>query len=322
MSDYQFNYRYYKRHFRVPLITHHGIWEVREGIIIRLIDQKGNISWGEIAPIPWFGSEEISQALRFCKDLEATISDREINNIPDNLPACQFGFESALLNFHNLHINEDKNGDKFNYCYLLPAGEKALDTWEKLASIEAINTFKWKIGVNSVEEEIRIFKQLTERLSPDMKLRLDANGGLSITQARQWLEETDKCRQIEFIEQPLSPTQLDIMLKLAQEYKTPLALDESVATLCQLKKCYEQGWRGIFIIKLLIAGSPRQLKTFIDENSLKVVFSSVFETLIGKQAALNLVRDLSDSDYALGFGINHWFKEDEKEWLNCLLTSF
>ncbi len=92
---YQFEFRPYQRRFIRPLATSHGTWNIREGIILRLSDET-NIGWGEIAPISWFGSETIEQALSFCQQLPTEITEETIFSIPDELPACQFGFESAL----------------------------------------------------------------------------------------------------------------------------------------------------------------------------------------------------------------------------------
>ena len=92
---YQFDFHPYRRPFAHPLTTSHGNWEVREGIILCLTDETGKIGWGEIAPIPWFGSETLEQALDFCQQLPPQITTTDIFSIPVTLPACQFGFESA-----------------------------------------------------------------------------------------------------------------------------------------------------------------------------------------------------------------------------------
>ncbi|HAA31219.1 MAG TPA: o-succinylbenzoate synthase, partial [Cyanobacteria bacterium UBA8553] len=90
-------------------------------------------------------------------------------------------------------------------------------------------------------------------------------------------------------------------------YSTPIALDESVATIDQLEECYQKGWRGIFVIKVAIAGSPKRLRQFCQKHDIDTVFSSVFETSIGRQAALQLAAELSNPNRAVGFGVNHWF---------------
>jgi O-succinylbenzoate synthase len=92
---YRFSFHPIARKFLKPLVTSHGNWNMREAIILSLTDEKGRVNWGEIAPISWFGSETLEQALDFCRQLPKEITDEKIFSIPDDLPACQFGFESA-----------------------------------------------------------------------------------------------------------------------------------------------------------------------------------------------------------------------------------
>ncbi len=162
--------------------------------------------------------------------------------------------------------------------------------------------------MSSTEEEIKVFEQLAQALPATAKLRLDANGGLSLEEAKEWLRVADRTGIVEFLEQPLPPQQFDTMFELSGSYSTPLALDESVANLEQLEDCYQKGWRGIFVIKAAIAGSPKRLRQFCQEYKIDAVFSSVFETTIGRQAALRLAAELSHPNRAVGFGVNHWFK--------------
>jgi O-succinylbenzoate synthase len=106
---YRFEFRPYRRRFVRSLATSHGTWDIRDGIILRLTDETG-IGWGEIAPISWFGSETIEQALLFCHQLPTEITEETIFSIPDELPACQFGFESALRGLGSGEMG--RQGDK------------------------------------------------------------------------------------------------------------------------------------------------------------------------------------------------------------------
>ena len=170
-------------------------------------------------------------------------------------------------------------------------------------------TFKWKIGVEEATAEIAIAKELISKLPPNSQLRLDANGGLTIEQAQTWLEFTEERHiEVEFIEQPLPPSQFTAMMALSKAYSTPLALDESVTNISALQDYYQRGWRGVFVIKCAIAGFPSRLLTFCQQNELDLVFSSVFETGIGRQTALQLASEIG-SDRALGFGIDRWFDD-------------
>lgn len=318
----KFNFRPYRRRFQPPLQTNHGVWDVRDGIIIRLTSDS-NVGYGEIAPISWFGSETVEQALDFCRQLPKEVSEEIIFSIPERFPACQFGFESAWedINCRGVHLYAPII--PLPYSALLPAGKAALSTWQSLAK-DGYSTFKWKIGVYPIAEELAIFHHLIEVLPEGVKLRLDANGGLSYEEANLWLYNCDNIMaagaggEIEYIEQPLAIENLTEMQELSDYYATAIALDESVATLTQLETCYQQGWRGIFVIKPSIAGSPSRLRKFCQERKIDAVFSSVFETIVGRQAALKLAAELSINRRAVGFGVHHWLEENEQTWLEQL----
>ncbi len=151
-----------------------------------------------------------------------------------------------------------------------------------------------------------------------IKLRLDANGGLSIAESRIWLKIADECQIIEFIEQPLPPSQWLEMLQLSQDFTTGIALDESVANLRQIEECYQQGWRGIFVIKPAITGSIQGLRNLWGKYPLDLVFSSVLETNIGRKAALRLAQEYPKKERALGFGVQQWFNNSDPDWLEKL----
>ncbi len=255
---YFWQFRVYQRPLLRPLQTHHGLWEIREGIIIRLEAEDGRIGWGEIAPLPEFGSETLSAAILFCQSLENPLSITSIFSIPEQFPACQFAFESAL---EDLSIeNKSRELEPRNYSYLLPAGAAVFPFLDEILDANQTNTYKWKIAVNSLKQELTLFEKLITRLPRNTKLRLDANGGLSIAESKIWLKIADESKIIEFIEQPLPSSQWLEMLQLSQDFTTGIALDESVANLRQIEECYQQGWRGIFVIKPAITGSIQGLR--------------------------------------------------------------
>lgn len=303
-KSYQFTFKPYQRQFIHPLKTYHGDWKIREGIIIYLKDEQGKERRGEIAPLPWFGSENLQDALSFCESLPSVITNSHIFSIPNHLPACQFAFESALKFSHATVTSH-------NYCYLLPTGKDALQQWKKIYDQEVKDnqtiTFKWKIAVESPQIELNLWQKLMSEFPPSVKLRLDANGGLSLETAKLWLTALDKDTRIEFLEQPLPQSEFQSMLTLSQDYQTAIALDESVSSLYQLEQCYQDGWRGIYVIKAAIMGYPSKLLDTLQKYSLECAFSSVFETEIGRNAVLKLASTLQNQKRALGFGINDWF---------------
>jgi O-succinylbenzoate synthase len=328
---YQFEFHPYSRAFQQPLRTGHGIWRDRQGILLKLTDDTGRTGFGEIAPLDWFGSESLEQALQFCATWEGAIAPDAIFSIPDTLPACQFGFEMAWENLTSATAASQTPGVFYETTeisaaqreetrclasppasILLPTGIAAL-TFPLLVEHgdqSANPTFKWKMGVASVQDELAVFRQLLPLLPTGAKLRLDANAHLTEEETHQWLEICQDWPQVEFLEQPLAPDQFDAMQRLAEQYPTPIALDESVATLAQLEACYQQGWCGIFVIKAAIAGSPVRLREFCKRQAVDVVWSSVFETAIAQTfIQTRLIPSVPQQTRAIGFGINHWFRD-------------
>ena len=349
---YRFTFCPYCRPFKQPLHTHHGLWSRREGLILQLQDQGGQAGWGEVAPLPWFGSETLEEAISYCRQLPNLLSEEQIHVVPSTLPACQFGLGSAWEDLKGQHCELGRSGvvsqcskmglplppfpkreengvipqvsvDRtVTYCGLLPTGAAALKAWPALWQ-QGYRTLKWKIGVAPVESELVLFQALVRQLPAETKLRLDANGGLNWETAQQWLavceqyrasnEEDCSSLTIEYLEQPLPVEQFDAMLQLAKQSIAPLALDESVATLEQLHACLRQGWQGIFVVKPAICGYPQQLRHLCQIYDLDVVFSSVFETEVGRRTCLQLAQELSSQERAIGFGVKHWFKMSETE---------
>jgi O-succinylbenzoate synthase len=305
-APYQVQFQPYQFPLTFPLVTAHGHWTHRQGIIIQLTNDQGQTSSGEIAPLPWFGTETLAQATEFCQQLNGWITPEKIQDLGDYLPCCQFAFGSAEWGFADQADQTDKFQD-LNYCQLLPTGKTALDYLEKVPTLSC-QTVKWKIGVQKVPTEQAWFLQLLAKLPPNTHLRLDANGGLNLTEAKQWLALLDRQRQdsqttihIEYLEHPLPLHQLSDLFSLAQTFQTQIALDESVASVAQLQSLYDQQWPGIYILKGAIMGDPRRLHHWLTTHPIKAIFSSVFETAIARQQVLKLAQRWNLPYYAVGF---------------------
>ncbi|MDJ1180147.1 o-succinylbenzoate synthase [Roseofilum sp. BLCC_M91] len=314
-ARYQVRIEPYSRRFKQPLQTHHGLWRDRQGIWIQLCpmaaSEAGECGWGEIAPLPEFGSENLTEALHFCQSLRGEISPEEINSIPDDLPACQFGFESALMDLHPL----ENPPHLMNICGLLPTGKAALDPKLPIWN-QGYATLKWKIAVTEISQELALFQDLLWMLPEGVKLRLDANGGLTEAEAHQWLQACEH-QPVEFLEQPLGRSEFEAMLALSHEYETPLALDESIATWQQFLQVYHRGWPSIMVIKPAIFGFPSRLIEFCHAHPVDIVLSSVFETAIARKMLFRLATTLPNLDRALGLGTDRWFEDGGMgEWGN------
>jgi O-succinylbenzoate synthase len=301
----QFEFCPYARPFRQPIRTHHGHWSTRQGILLRLTQENGKRSYGEIAPLEWFGSESFAQALTYCQQLPQVITPAEILAIPARYPATQFGFSSAWQDLADPGSQILESGQ---ISGLLPAGQEALSVWSRLYH-QGYRTFKWKIGVEPIQTERSLLDQLLAHLPADAQLRLDANGGLTLAEAHEWLRSCQGCA-VEFLEQPLPAEEFVLHQRLRDQYSTPIALDESIGTIGQAERVYAQGWRGIFIIKPAIAGSWQSLHHFVHHYSPDLVLSSVFETVVGLYHIGQLRQRWQLTSRAAGCGLDHCFAPD------------
>jgi O-succinylbenzoate synthase len=98
-------------------------------------------------------------------------------------------------------------------------------------------------------------------------------------------------RPIEFVEQPIAADARgadDILLGLAGDYPTPIALDESLTVDGDVERWIGAGWPGVFVLKPSLLGDVAGALARLREAKASVVFSSALETAVGARAALRV----------------------------------
>ena len=287
--------------------------------------KSGTPIFGECAPIPWFGTETADEAAAACATLGARVTDEQLDAISARLPCLRFALKSTLIQslecggrgseatgdtaLSDLRMKTaHESGVAASLCRrtpkkavlpdclpvaaLLPAGRAALKKIPAFSE-SGFRTFKWKVGVSRLAgaaDEIALLDDVLAALPADARLRLDANGAWTRRTAERWLA---RCADypIEFVEQPIAPaidtkSSDDLLLGLANDYPTPLALDESVATAANARRWLQLGWPGIFVIKPSLLGDAAKVLAELPPG--RTVFSSALETAVGAQAALRL----------------------------------
>lgn len=302
---YTFHFKRYCLPLRSVLRTAHGVWAEREGIIIRLEDEAGRVGYGEIAPIPWFGTETIVAAEEVCRKFGDRVAADVLTAVPERLGCVRFALAMARA-----QSMAAAGPIRLPVAALLPAGREAV---KQLASkLEAgFLAFKWKVGVGAVDDELGVLDDLLANLPAHAKLRLDANGAWTSRQAERWLIRCAE-RPIEFVEQPLAPTDEDGLLGLAGDYPVKLALDESIVRLAEARRWQGLGWRGIFVLKPALAGPLPELIAWIAATQADVVISSAIETVLGRSVILQAALSQRLTSRALGFGAGEIF--GDRRW--------
>jgi len=166
-----------------------------------------------------------------------------------------------------------------------------------------------KIKVDDFEVDSDLVEAALD-FNPEVKIRLDVNGGWDLKQALLNLYNYHLRfgNVFEYIEQPVF--ELTDLKLLKSEIPMKIAVDESIrkalnSDLSVLKDCAD-----VAIIKWAPGGGFENTKKLIKEIGLPVVISSALDTGIGISHGLALAASQETLDYACGLGTISLFESD------------
>ncbi len=263
------------------LKTFHGVINKKNGWLIRIEDEIGNIGWGEIAPLC---NSEKKLCEKVIKGLGTSLTRFTLEKTLQDWPgSVRFGIGSALaeIDYCSSTVPFTNWLKATSSCILLPTDNSILKFLDKIIQKNQTSTYnltvKWKVAKQSNKSELYLLKQILSLLPQNTNLRIDANGGWKRYQAEEWVQELHNEPRLEWLEQPLPANDIDGLTKLAQHI--PIALDESLTYDPTLRK----SWNSWQIRRPLIEGDPRELlNELINNNSYRVI-STAFETGIGRR---------------------------------------
>ena len=298
--------RRYRLPFRQPLRTGHGWWVEREGVIVRLQDERGREGYGEAAPVPGFGSEDASGVETKLRGLGKRLSSDDFEARCDELGGCAaHALRAAWADLAEEEAEAQNGPEYLPVAALLPAGEQALRVMEPKAEL-GFRTFKWKVGVADPQDERAMLLDLLAVLPKEARLRLDANGAWNRVEAERWLTLCAEFPMIEWVEQPVAAGErgtMDLMLGLGGDYPTKLALDESLVSEQDVDQWINVGWPGVWVIKPALWGDASQVIARLAQAKADVVFSSALETAVGARTLFRFAFAWPGKQRALGTGV-------------------
>lgn len=291
---------------------------------------SGRVGFGEAATIPWFGTETVDEDEAAARTLGEWLETSAFEAVPERCGCLRNALVAAQK---DLGLGEEVEREQrpeeeqrvsgtapyLPVAALLPAGRAALAVIPPRAEL-GFRIFKWKVGVGDVADELSLLDDVCAGLPSGSKLRLDANGAWDRRRAERWLERCAE-RPVEFVEQPCSAgspqdaarrrKEDDVLLGLAGDFPTPIALDESLIGEGDIERWLGVGWPGLFVVKPALIGDVEGALARLAKAKAAVVFSSALETAIGARAALRAAfawRGETDSTgapqaRALGFGV-------------------
>lgn len=346
----QLQLRPYEYAFKTPIQTAQGRFTSRKGWHV-LLTRSADEPWtpesditglGDIAPWPGFGasSSEIERAfehLRKSDELESLAA--ELSQIQDcaaispildrvkKLPKeLRHGLELAALNL--LALRQQKS-----LASLLCAEPMTSITQHaqvadldsaKAAAERGFRSLKLKIAAGPQFGDQRRLLEICSAL-PDVRLRLDANGGWTLAQAADFLNFLSReALPVEVIEQPLPAADLAGMRALENEKILPgvLALDEGLCLAFARSPELGEIWDccdGLILKPMFLGGLLPSLE--IARRAMGqgrwLIVTNALESVVGRAAAAQLAAALPAPARPAGLGT--LLREDlcELDWLSA-----
>ena len=192
----------------------------------------------------------------------------------------------------------------------LPAVDSNIDVEKILSWYPGAKVVKIKVGSDLELDLTRI--ENTLKFNPDLKVRLDVNGGWSVKEAESAVSQMIErfgIEKFEYIEQPvatldeLRELQLPIPVvgdEVIRKAKDPFAIDLSGAV-------------DILMLKVSPLGGIKRAIEIANFHKLPVVVSSALESAVGISHGIRLAASLPTLNYACGLGTGKLLTHDVAE---------
>ncbi len=118
---------------------------------------------------------------------------------------------------------------------------------------EGIRFFKVKIGVKPLADEIATTLAVREALGPKIPVCADANCGLPLGAARDYVKATQQAKLL-FVEQPLPADDLKGLKMLTRGLNTPIGIDEGIHAITDVETNARAGAGGVSLKFIKLGG--------------------------------------------------------------------
>ncbi len=296
-----------------PAANAHTRWSQRDGLLLILTDDQGQLGLGEASPLPGYSTEDLPtcrQQLQHVAWAELELDLERVDGRPafpaatervlaSLVPAARCAAETALLSLiasqRALPLATLLRGstptDAVNVSALL-GGDSAAELLESAhaAITRGFQTLKIKVGrPGGAAWELMALQQLRRQLGPTVALRLDANRAWSLTEAHVRLAALETIAP-ELIEEPLATLHELPHLRTRQR----IALDESLQHLdpqAAVAPLLASGAVHALILKPMALGGPLrclQLAQLAASYGVPSVVTHLFDGTVALAAAAAL----------------------------------
>lgn len=337
--------------FARPLFTSRGEFTARGSVIFTLDDLDGRCGYGEAAPWPGFGTESEAEALAALEEVAGLLvgADVEPGDWPvavarrlSGAPAARAAVQGALWDLSARragrslaahlarHFSRPRDqraaiSDRAALhevpvsALLVESSPDELRREAASARTAGYRAAKIKLGGGSLDEDRARARAAREGLGEGVRLRGDANGAWSESQARQAMQSLAEF-DFEYLEQPVAPGDDAALARLRGLGLIRIAADESVATERDAQRLLEAGAVDVLVLKPAMLGGPAwalEIAQRARASGCDVVFSHAFESAVGARHALHSAAAWGDPVACHGLCTAGLFANDFAEPVAC-----
>lgn len=304
--------RYLTRPHTVLTTSYGAEKQEKSHAFVVLKDANGNIGFGEATPLSSFSGEtsRLVQLILESKLLPLLLGRDSFDiaaahEIMDRAIAGNCAAKSAIdcamydLSAKSLGIPLYRLlGGKFrervpiNRHIGITTPEAAADMAKQYVSL-GFQSIKMKVG-NCIEKDAASIRAVREAIGPEVKIRIDANCGMTYPQACKLIHMVKDC-DLEYYEQLLPKWDLSEMRQLRWESGVPMLADEAVNSVREAAEYAVSGAADAVTIKLCKCGGiypAMQIAGVAAGAGMSVVVASTYDTHIGCAACLHLASAL------------------------------
>lgn len=244
--------------YDIPMAVRFRGLTSRQGLLL-----QGPAGWAEWSPFPEYDDDESAAWLRAALDI------------------AEHGYPSPLR-------------DQVPVNGIVPALPPEQAAARALAT--GCSTIKIKVaGETSLADDVARVRAVREAM-PDAKLRVDANAGWSLAEAREAIRQLAPF-DLEYVEQPVAAVE---DLARLRGHGVAIVADESIRRAEDPYRVKELDAADAIVLKVQPLGGVRACLRLAKDIGLPVVVSSAVETSIGIAAGVALAAALPSLPYACG----------------------
>jgi o-succinylbenzoate synthase len=264
--------------FRRPFVTSAGVVGERELVLLRIESGDGVAGYGEAAPFEPYDGVPLERAI-------AALTGGGGRRPPQARAAEEIARLDLQARQEGRPLAEHRK-DALPVNLTLPAGppeEVAERAREGLR--DGYACFKLKVGLPDDPDRVAAVR---EAVGPWPALRVDANGAWSVDEAVHSIRAMEDA-DLEFVEQPCRS--LRELAEVRQRVSTPLAADESVSNVRDVRRAAELEACDVVNVKLAGCGGFKPAREALNEarsRGLAAFLSSTLDGPWGIAAALQL----------------------------------